>query len=127
MAGKLVQQDGDAIDGAAALEMGLDLLGRGAVIDVADEDAARIDILLVLAQLVRLLVQRRLHLAQLRRLGLHLLDALLHGGDLFLRVEGSFVSMVGERNVWVGEERKGLIAWKMGVSKAVAEGEYIPH
>ena len=36
----LVQQDGDAIDGATALKVVLDLFGRGAVVDVADKDTA---------------------------------------------------------------------------------------
>ena len=85
MTGELVEENGDAVDGAAALEVRLDLLGAGAVIDVADENAAGVNVLLVLAQVGALLVQRRLHLAQLGRLGLHLLNALLHRGNVLLK------------------------------------------
>jgi len=86
MSCELVQQDGDPVDVAAALEVRLDLLGRGAVVDIAHENAAGVDVLFVLAQVVCLLVQIRLHLAQLRSFCLHLLHAPLHRGDLFLVV-----------------------------------------
>lgn len=76
---KLIQQDRDAVDGAAALEVRLDLLGRGGVVDVTDEDAPGVDVLLVLAQVVAVVVELRLHLAQLGRFLLHLRDAALHG------------------------------------------------
>ena len=89
MAGELVQQDGDAVDGAAALEMRLDLLGRGGVVDVPDEDAPRVDVLLVLPQVVALLVQRRLHLAKLGCLFFHLCDPPLHCGNLIFLCRGS--------------------------------------
>lgn len=84
MAGEFVQEDGDTVDGAAALEVGLDLLGRSTIIDIADEDATSVNILLVLAQSLGLGVERSLHLAKLGSLGLHFLHAFLHGGDLFL-------------------------------------------
>jgi hypothetical protein len=44
-----VQKDCDAIDGATALEVVLNLLGRCAVIDIANEDTAGIDVLSTLA------------------------------------------------------------------------------
>lgn len=98
MAGELVQEDGDAVDGAAALEVGLDLLWRGAVVDVANEDATSIDIFLVLAQGLGLGVERSLHLAKLGSLGLHLLHALLHGGDFFLRTTLAFSGVEHSRS-----------------------------
>lgn len=82
--GELVEKNGDAVDVAAALEVGLNLFWRGAVVDVADKDAARINVLLVFAQAFLLLVKAGLHLAKLRRLGLHLLHPLLHVLDLGL-------------------------------------------
>lgn len=84
VAGKFVEQDGNTVDCATALEMSLDLLGRGAVVDVANEDAARVNVLLVLAQTLLLLVEAGLHLAQLCGLGFHLLHPLLHCGNLGL-------------------------------------------
>jgi len=66
--------------------MRLDLLRAGAVVDVADEDAAVVDVLFALAQVLGLRVQLRLHLAQSRGFGLHFLHALLHCFDLFFVV-----------------------------------------
>ena len=48
VASELVQQDGDPIDGAGTLEMRLNFLGRGAIVDVAHEDAPRVDVLSLL-------------------------------------------------------------------------------
>lgn len=80
-----VQQDGDAVYRPATLEMRLDLLGGSTVVNVADEDAPGINVLPVLPQVLLLLVERGLHLAQLGGLGLHLRDPLLHRRDFFLR------------------------------------------
>ena len=48
LARKFVQQDRDAVDGAATLEVGLNLLWGRRVIDVTDKNAAAVDILLIL-------------------------------------------------------------------------------
>lgn len=77
MSGELVQEYGDSIDGAACLEVRLDLLGRSAIVHIADEDTSRIDVFSVLAHVLAL-VQGRLHLAQLRCFSLHLGDPPLH-------------------------------------------------
>ena len=82
---EFVEQDRHAVDTAAGLEMCLDFLGRSAIVDVADEDAARIDVLSVFANIMSALgVERLLHVAQLLRFFFHLLDTSLHGFDFFL-------------------------------------------
>jgi hypothetical protein len=81
---ELVEQDRDAVDAADALEVRLDLLRAGPVVDVADKDAPRVDVFLALAHLVPLVVDRLLHLPQLLRFLFHLLHAALHRRDLFL-------------------------------------------
>jgi hypothetical protein len=81
---ELVEQDRDAVDAADALEVRLDLLRAGPVVDVADEDAPRVDVFLALAHLVTLVIDRLLHLPQLLRLIFHLLHTALHRRDLFL-------------------------------------------
>jgi len=52
----LVKQDGDAVDGAAALEVVLDLLRGGTVVNIANEDAARVNVLSAFALALRALV-----------------------------------------------------------------------
>ena len=52
MTGELVQENGDAIYAAAALEMRLDLFRRSAVVDIAHKDAALVDVLSVLAEVM---------------------------------------------------------------------------
>lgn len=84
LTGKLVEEDGDTVDGPAALEVRLDLLRRSRIVDVSDKDAPTVDILLVLGELVMLLVQTSLHLAELGGLLFHLGDTALHGRDLLL-------------------------------------------
>lgn len=64
--------------------MRLQLLGRRGIVDIADEYAPVVNVLLVLAEVLARLVQRRLHLPELGRLGLHLGHAPLHGRNLFL-------------------------------------------
>jgi len=81
---EFVQEDGDTVDGSTTLEMGLDVFGGGHVVDVANEDAARVDIFFIVAELVALLLQRGLHLAESGSLFLHLGHSSLHGGDLVL-------------------------------------------
>ena len=49
---ELVEQDGDTVDAADALEVCLDLFGGSAVVDVADKDTARVDVFFALAHLV---------------------------------------------------------------------------
>lgn len=82
---EFVQQNRYSIYRAAALEVGLNLLWRRAIVDIADKDASRIDVLLVLPKLVALLIQRSLHVAQFLGFGLHLLNALLHCRDFILQ------------------------------------------
>lgn len=82
---KLIQQNGDPVDRATALEMCLYLLGGSRVVNIANKDAATVDILLIFCELLVLLVQARLHLPKLGRLLLHLRYASLHGRNLFLR------------------------------------------
>lgn len=79
---ELVKENGDAIDGTAGLEMSLDFFWRSAVIDVADEDAARINVFFALAHTTLAWAAVILHLTQLRSLSFHLLDTLLHRVDL---------------------------------------------
>jgi hypothetical protein len=83
---KFVQQDRDTVDAAAALEVRLYFLGRGAVVNVAYEDASRVDVFPVLAQIAALLVEVLLHLAQLVGLVFHLSHTLLHLVDFALFV-----------------------------------------
>jgi hypothetical protein len=49
LACEFIQKDGNAIDGAAALEMRLDFLGRSAVIHISNKNTPSIDLLFVLA------------------------------------------------------------------------------
>lgn len=84
MTRKLIQQDRHPVDTPTALKVRLDILRGDAVVDIADKDTPAINVLLVVTLVGRLLVERRLHLAQLLRFGLHLRDALLHLGDFIL-------------------------------------------
>jgi len=83
MTSELVKQDCDAVDGAAALEVRLNLLWGSAIVDVSNEDAARVNIFSTFAHgaIVRAVV---LHLSQLRGFSLHLLNTLLHRDNLIL-------------------------------------------
>lgn len=66
--------------------MVLNLLRTRAIVDVADEDAARVDGLF--AFVVRregIAVDLSLHFAQFGSFGLHVFKTLLHGRDFFLR------------------------------------------
>lgn len=87
MASELIEKDGDTVDRAAALEVCLDLFGGCRVVNVADEDASRVDVLLVLAQVDALLLQRLLHLSQLGRLLFHLRNSALHLSNLRLHAK----------------------------------------
>lgn len=84
LSGKLVQENGNSIDGAAALEMRLDFLWRGRVIDVAHENASSVDRLFVIGEISGLLLQCGLHLTQFLSLLFHLCDSALHRLDLLL-------------------------------------------
>jgi hypothetical protein len=86
MSRKFVQQDGDPVDASACLEVILYLLGTRAVIDVTDEDAARVDGLfaLVCRREASVAVNLCLHFAQFGRFSLHVFETLLHCRDLFL-------------------------------------------
>jgi hypothetical protein len=84
MTGEFVEQYGNAVDAADALEMRLDLFRAGPVVYVADKDTARVDVFLTLAHVVALVVDVLLHLAQLLGFFLHLLDAAPHCRDFFL-------------------------------------------
>ena len=64
--------------------MGFNLLWRGAVVDIANEDTPGIDILTVLAHVVALLVETGLHLPQLGGFLFHFGHSPLHGFNLFL-------------------------------------------
>lgn len=44
---ELIQQNGDSVYRAAALEVGLDLLGGDGIVHIANEDAAAVDIVTV--------------------------------------------------------------------------------
>jgi hypothetical protein len=102
---ELVEQDRDAVDAADALEVRLDFLRAGPVVDVADEDAPRVDVFLALAHLVPLVVDCLLHLPQLLRFVFHLLHTALHRRDLFLwRIVSLLLlllllSLLGERAI----------------------------
>ena len=78
MSSELVQQDCDPVDRSTALKMCLDFLRGCAIIHIADENTARIDIFLVLSQVIVLLVQGCLHFSQLCGLGFHLGYPSLH-------------------------------------------------
>lgn len=93
---ELIQQNGDAVYGAAALEVCLDLLGGDGVVDVADEDAAAVDVVAVVGRLLVLLLEGGVHLAQLGGLLLHLGDAALHGRNLFL-----IVALLRDKRIFV--------------------------
>lgn len=54
MSSELVQKDRDAVDRPAALKMRLDLLRARTVVDIADEDTPRINVLLALAKMLGL-------------------------------------------------------------------------
>lgn len=84
LACELIKQDGHAVDRTTLLEVGLDLLGRDRVIDVANEDTTAVDVTLVLVEFGALLLQAGLHLAQLGSLLLHLGNSSFHGRDLLL-------------------------------------------
>ena len=64
--------------------MRLDLLGRSTVIHISDKNTPRIDLLLVLCQVLRLLIKGGLHLAQFCGFGFHLCYSCFHRGDFFL-------------------------------------------
>ena len=78
MPGEFVEENSDPVDGTAALKMRLDLLRRRAIIYVSDEYTARIDIFLILSQVIVLLIQGCLHFAQFCCLGFHLGYPSLH-------------------------------------------------
>ena len=84
MSSELVQKYGNAIDGATALEVRLNFFGRSSIVDVTHKDASRIDVLLVLTQIVGCLIKRSLHFAQFSCLSLHLSDPSLHCRYFFL-------------------------------------------
>lgn len=85
MTSEFVEQDRDTVDGPAALEMRLDLFGGCAVVDVANKDAARVNVLFALAPSGSgLALAGLLQLAQPGGFGFHLLYALLHRVDLIL-------------------------------------------
>jgi hypothetical protein len=88
MSRKLVQQDGDPVDASACLEVVLYLLWTRAVIDVANEDAARIDGFFALMGgcEASIAIDLGLHFAQFGSFGFHVFETLLHGRDFFLRV-----------------------------------------
>ena len=81
---EFIQQDRNAVYRTTALEMRLDLLGRSTVIHISDKNTSRIDLLLVLCQVFRLLIQGGLHLAQFGGFGFHLCYSCFHRGDFFL-------------------------------------------
>lgn len=81
---ELVQEYGNPINAANALEVCLNLLRTGAIVYVADEDTPRVDVFFALAHLVAFVVKGLLHLTELCCLVLHFLHAAPHGGDLFL-------------------------------------------
>lgn len=86
LARELVEEDGDSVDGTAALEVRLDLLWGGRVVDIADKDAAAVDVIPALgAKLLALRVEARLHFPKLGGLLFHLGHPLLHRRDLLLR------------------------------------------
>jgi hypothetical protein len=101
MASELVKQDSDAVDGSDALEVSLDLFWGRAVVDVSDEDAARIDIFLWLSNIAwHGLVKRVFHIAELLGLGLHIRDTLPHISELcvllriaLLRIEFLWIAL----------------------------------
>jgi hypothetical protein len=96
MAGKLVEKDGNAIDGSAALEVRLDLLRRGSVVNIANEDAASINILLVLPKVSLAFLNFGLHFAQLGGFFLHLTDALLHAFNVLLYCQSVLCHLILE-------------------------------
>jgi hypothetical protein len=49
LAREFIQKDGNAIDGAAALEMRLNFLGGSAVVHISNKDTPSINLLFVLA------------------------------------------------------------------------------
>lgn len=106
---ELIQQNGDAVYGAAALEVCLDLLGGDGVVDVADEDAAAVDVVAVVGRLLVLLLEGGVHLAQLGGLLLHLGDAALHGRNLFLFGDQSGVSRPDLVYLFLGSRCPGLL------------------
>lgn len=89
MAVGFVAEDGDAVHAAAAVEVGLELLGRRAVVDVPHVDRPLVDLLLLLERQRdgrragrgaqrHLFVDFRLHLLQLLGLFFHLFDTSLY-------------------------------------------------
>lgn len=86
MTSELVQQDGDPVDASACLEVVLYLLRTRAIVDVADEDAARVDGLFALVRRGKsVAVDLSLHFAQFGSFGFHVFKTLLHGRDFLLR------------------------------------------
>jgi hypothetical protein len=81
---ELIQQYRNPIYRPTALEMGLNLLWRRGIVDIAHKDTPRINLFFILPQTLRLLLQRLLHFAQFGCFGLHLGDPALHRGDFFL-------------------------------------------
>jgi hypothetical protein len=86
LARELVQQDCNPVDGTTGLEMSLDLLRRSTVVDITDKDTTRINIFFILLEVLGLLVEGGLHLAQFGSLGFHLSHSALHSRDFFLFV-----------------------------------------
>lgn len=84
----LVKGNRNPVDGAACLEQLLEFLGCGAVVNIADVDAAGILILLILPQILRLLMKLSLHLLKSVGLILKFFQALFHGLNIFILWRG---------------------------------------
>jgi hypothetical protein len=103
---ELVQENRDAVYGAASLEMRLDFFGGSAVVHVANKDASRIDVFPVFAYVGAVIVEVVLHIAQFLRFFLHLLYAAFHSVELLLN------SCVSSRRIEYGSSDQVEITWK---------------